>query len=276
MVNRNRVAAQADEAVIIRTREERELERITRPDVQAVIYSPPALPAWFTALAAAVRNGSFRIPRTILSNASADELRNWLGAHLPTGGLDPEVHAALQQDIISLVDRLGVTTGAVRFMLRILTGTPNTECGFHVDTVPPRAPTWGLMRLYNGAGTAYVDPSNVISMDAVYRYLSRRERLARERVAARDDPTASAHLERAIAQLDAERAFLKQPSDVHLAPAGSIVAFKHIDIRLHWSHHPTAMAWIHCSPMEGEPRLLVNVTAWAPGLARRGTHESAR
>ena len=46
-----------------------------------------------------------------------------------------------------------------------------------------------------------------------------------------------------------------------VAPAGSIVAFKHVDVRYHWSVHPQVPAWIHSSPMTGTPRLVVNLTS---------------
>jgi hypothetical protein len=76
-----------------------------------------------------------------------------------------------------------------------------------------------------------------------------------------------------IMRLDREIDFLKRPCETLVAPAGSIVAFKHLDLSLHWSDHPKGLAWIHCSPMEGEPRLVVNIT---PARATsRFTHREA-
>jgi hypothetical protein len=52
--------------------------------------------------------------------------------------------------------------------------------------------------------------------------------------------------------------------------AGAVVAFKHVDVGLHWTPHAKAKAWIHCSPMCGAARLVVNVTCPDPiGRPRR-------
>jgi hypothetical protein len=260
------IAGCADDAVVICTHDDRELEAITNPTVQAVIYIPPALPAWFTDVASAVLGGALSIPRSVLPSASRNAIDNWLEQNLPITAVTPEVRGSLKDDVLGLVNRLGSLSHASRFMLRIFTEAPTTECGFHVDSVPPGAPTWGFLRVYNGAGTEYVHPANVTSMADFYRYLSRRERLIRESKAARSDGSEAeyARLQQAIADLDNERAFLVRREEIGIAPAGSIVAFKHIDIRYHWSNHSKAMTWIHCSPMAGEPRLVVNVTAPEP------------
>ncbi len=256
-------AADAIDPVVLQTHDERELDLIANANVQAVIYVPPVLPHWFAELALAVRNGTFQVPRTVLSSTRREEVDDWLEINLPTEILRPESRHALKTDILALLDRFVLLNNATRFMLRILTATPNDECGFHVDTVLPGAPAWGLLRVYNGAGTEYVLPANVTSMADFYRYLARRERLERERRTARCEgcSQAIAELEREIVTLDNERSFMKRPDEVLIAPSGSIVAFKHLDIRSHWSSHSKGTAWIHCSPMAGECRLVINITA---------------
>jgi len=256
-------AADSAEAVVICTQDDSELDAITKQRVQAVIYIPPVLPAWFSVLASAVQDGSFHIPRTVLPNLSRNAIDDWLDQNLPDAMVETGLRVSLKDDIVGLVDRLGSLSGATRFMLRIFTDAPTNDCGFHVDSVPPGASTYGFLRVYNGPGTEYVEPANVSGMTEFYRYLSRRERLVRESKAASTDGRADdlAGLKRAISALDHDKAFLVHRGEIKVAPAGSIVAFKHIDIRYHWSDHDKALAWIHCSPMAGQPRLVVNVTA---------------
>lgn len=270
----NRATKRHEDAIIIRTSDERELSRITGAGVQAVIYTPRPLPSWLADLAAAVRTGALQIPRVLLPNVVRDEVDNWLEHVVPDGVLSREVRISLKHDVRILVDRLGGLTGASRFMVRLFTEAPTTECGFHVDSVPRGAPEWGLLRVYNGAGTEYVDPANLTSMADFYRYLGRRERLERERQLARrdGDETAFERLERAVGALDRERSFLIRAHEISVAPAGSIVAFKHIDISNHWSGLSDLSPWIHSSPMSGEPRLVVNVTA--PERARRNVRQA--
>jgi hypothetical protein len=258
----DKAAKRSDESFIIRTVDERDLDRILSANVQAVIYHPPTRPAWLVDLAAAVQSGAFQIPRIILPDVSRDEITSWLEANLPAETLAPAVRRALMEDVVALVDRLGRLGKVARFMLRIFTGAPTTDCGFHVDTVAPGAPAIGLLRVYNGAGTPYVEPGNVTSMREFYRYLSRRERLERERGSARRDGDRQTResVEGEIMRLDRDLDFLKRPGETPVAPAGSIVALKHLDLSLHWSDHAKGLAWIHCSPMEGEPRLVVNIT----------------
>jgi hypothetical protein len=245
------------------TREESDLERIAEPDVQAVIYTPPEFPEWFPALAEAVEGEVFQIPRATLFDISRGGIRRWLEANLPSDAVAREVRRALVEDILALPNRIAALAAVTRLQIRIFTGAPTTDCGFHVDTVPPGAPTSGLLRVYNGTGTAYVDPGNITSVREFYRYLSRRERLERDRAAARRDHDGDrcSCLEAEITRLDEERAFLKRRDEVHFVPTGSIVAFRHLDVRLHWSEHSQSLAWIHCSPTQGRPRLVVNVAA---------------
>ena len=255
----------ADCAVILRTDRESDLQRITEADVQAVIFRPEPLPAWLHDLAAAVESGAFVVPRSVLNRATRDELAAWLAA-LPDVGLAPDVRDALFDDVLALAGRLETATGASRFLVRIFTAAPTTECGFHVDTVPRRAPQWGLLRVYNGEGTGFVEPDNVRSVAEFYRYLGRRERLERERRTARGegDDAACDRLDAEIRALDRSPSFLERSDDIQVVPAGAIVAFKHIDVGQHWTSHAKAKAWIHCSPMCGAPRLVVNLTCPEP------------
>jgi hypothetical protein len=262
------------DTVVIHTRDEHGLEQIRHDHVQAVVYEPPDPPAWLAELSEVVRDGRFIVPRTILGDAGRDEIAAWLDRHLPIDALARPAGRALREDVLGLVDRLAASTGASRFQLRVLTDAPSRHCGFHVDTVPPGAPRWGLLRVYNGAGTHYASPGDLTSITDFYRYLSRRERLIRE-LGEAPDAAARAMLEDQLAGLDGRLEFLHRGARIATAPAGSIVAFKHLDVRLHWSGHDPALAWIHCSPMEGEPRFLVNVTAVRPA-DRRSRGASAR
>jgi len=254
------------EGEILRTQDARDLGRIEDPTVQAVIYVPPVLPDWFSELAAEVEAGRFHVPRTILPKVSYEQIKKWLVYNFPVTGDTSNLREFVTEDILALVDRIAAISGASRFMLRTLTSIPNTECGFHVDTVPPAAVPWGLLRVYTGFGTAYVNPSNVTSMADFYRYLGRRERLGRERAQARRDEDLGRcnELDERIQQLDKRLTFLRRPDEIHVAPAGSIVQFKHLDVSLHWSSHSTSLAWIHCSPMSGGPRFLVNISPDEP------------
>lgn len=276
----NVAAGRSREAVILRTQDERDLDRLSDPSVQAVIFNPPGLPPWFDELVRAVQSGAFSIPRTVLADASRERIAAWLEENLPAGVVAPGVRAALTADILALADRVGALADTQRFILRIFTGAPNTECGFHLDTVPPGRYPCGFLRVYGGAGTAYVEPSNVSSTAEFYRYLSRRERLARDRATARGDGRADEcrGLDLEIERLDAEPTFLLRPEEIHVAPAGSVVGFKHLDVSHHWSNHEKGLAWIHCSPMEGAARLVVNVTAHGTARLRprRGTGATAR
>jgi hypothetical protein len=262
------------EDVIVLTGDAQDLAAIVRPGIQAVIHIPPASPAWLSEIGAAVEEGRLRLPRSVLPHATRDDIAAWLEQHVPVDTVAKPARYSLIQDVLGLTDRLAAIAGAGaavrprRFMLRIFTEAPTTQCGFHVDTVPPAAPAFGLLRVYNGAGTLYVEPANVTSMADFYRDLGRRERLARERGRGRRERDAAAleRLEREIAAHDAARPFLRRPDEIAVAPAGSIVAFKHVDVRHYRTDHPKSMAWIHCSPMTGSTRLVVNLTVPQPSL----------
>lgn len=262
MATPNAIPQSDDQAVILRTDDERDLYRVMNPLVQAVIYMPRSLPDWFDELEATVKAGGFEVPRTVLPNATREQIEDWLENNLPFPETQADIRGLVKIDILALVDHVGRMSGASRFMLRILTAEPNTECGFHVDTVPLGASPCGLLRVYTGAGTDYVDPSNVTSTADFYRYLSRRERLSRDRTQARrdQDVIACEQLDREIEQLDHERPFLRDSENICTASAGSIVSFKYLDVSSHWSNHAKSMAWIHSSPMAGERRFLVNIS----------------
>lgn len=261
---------------ILRTQDERDLVRASSKGVQAVVFTPRAQPEWMVGLREAVIRGYIHVERTSLHAVNERQIEAFLDDAVPDGDKDTlrdDVIRPFKQDVMGLV-RLGQTlTGASRFVFRILTADPSRHCGFHVDTVPPGAPTVGILRVYNGAGTDYVEPSNVTSMRDFYQFLARRERLVR------DVEGANAHGGDAtladLVLLDEERRFLRRPAEVNTAPAGSIVAFKHLDVSHHWSNHDVGMAWLHCSPMAGERRLLVNITPVRQGARRPATSRGA-
>jgi hypothetical protein len=261
---------------VLRTHDERHLARIALPHVSAVVWTPRRRPAWLGLVAAAVERGELQVPRTVLDDVTIDEIDAWLDATVPVGVLPRAARAALCADVLGLARRLRVQTAASRFMLRVLTAVPSRHCGFHVDTVAPGAPTWGILRVYNGAGTDYIEPDNVTATRDFYRYLGARERLVRraEEAGATGDGAARDAWLAQVGALDEGLAFLRRRGEIHTAPAGSIVAFKHLDVRLHWSGHQRDLAWIHCSPMRGGPRFLVNVTA-RPSV-RGSSRRSAR
>jgi hypothetical protein len=95
-----------------------------------------------------VENGRLRFERTVLGCATVTEIAAWLDAIFPRNVLAPSVRRAVKEDILSLVQRAGATSQASHFMLRAHTDAPNRRCGFHVDTVPPGAPTVGYLRVY--------------------------------------------------------------------------------------------------------------------------------
>lgn len=251
----------AHTTAILRTSCESDLARIAEHGMQAIIYTPARIPEWMAALAAAVESGAFQVRRSVVSDLNRTGLSEWLDVELPNTGVDQQVRSALQQDVLALWDRVSSLTSASRVQLRIFTGAPSENCGFHVDTVPPGAPPLGVVRVYNGEGTRYVDPAQVVSMRDFYRYLSRRERLQRDLSSAGADGNEHVcrRLEQQIADLDREPSFLKPGGSVYVVPTGSIVVFRHVDVRYHWSDHPQSAGWIHCSPMSGCTRLVVNL-----------------
>jgi len=263
---RNADAGSGAQATVIKSSSADDLHLVTLPHVQAAIYHSPDPPPWLTDIARAVETGVFQIERVVLPCVTFREIADWLDRNLPRVDLFPHLHTVGKSEILSLVERERALTRASHFMLRVFTEAPTTRCGFHVDTAVPRAPTVGLLRVFNGPGTEYVDPDNITSMRDFYRYLAQRERLAREMAEAqtRDDREWYDAILNQITSLDARPTFLLRPEDIQVIPTCAIVAFKHVDARIHWSDHAKALAWVHRSPAVGAPRLVVNVTAREP------------
>jgi hypothetical protein len=255
---------------VLLTRDERDLDRVREPGVSAVVYTQLARPGWLDELATAVETERLRLPRTVLDDVVPADVAAWMDHTLPVGVLTTATREALADDVRWLAERTRQVAGADRCMVRILTATPTPQCGFHLDTVAAGGRPWGLLRVYNGAGTTYVDPTAVTGMRDFYRYLGRRERLVRELHAARGsgDEDDAVRIESERDELDSRLRFVTDPAGIGLVPAGSVVAFTHLDAGRLWSDHPPGLAWIHCSPMAGVPRLVVNVTP-------RGRHRSA-
>lgn len=258
------------------TDDERDLDRVREPDVQAVVWVPPHPPAWMPEVVGAVERGGVRLPRTVLDDVAADQLAQWLDAHLPDGVLAAPTRAALITDVHALALRTGRLTGSCRFTVRMLTAEPDRRCGFHVDTVMPGNAPWGMVRVYGGAGTLYAEPGTVTRMREFYRYLARRERLVRDIGSAAAPARPAGVLEAELDRLDEEPPFLETGAGPRVAPAGSIVAFTHLDAAHLWSDHDPRLSWIHCSPMGGAPRLVVNVTARRSARAAGASARSGR
>ncbi|MGW1171574.1 hypothetical protein [Streptomyces sp. NPDC002550] len=231
------------------------------PEWCAVIVSPGHEEPWLQELSVAVTSGRLTIPRTVLPAVTLAELAAW-GATV-TAGLPGDVATALVDDMVAIAERVVHTDRASieRVQVRSFTESPTRRCGFHVDTVPAQAPVIGALRVYNGATTEYVEPCDVLSVTAFYDYLSRRERLSRvlDEPASTGPVTAeSAHAE--LTAMDEAPQFLRAGGVIRRVPERATVYFKHLDIRRHWSPHPLAEAWIHRSPMNGAPRLVLNVS----------------
>ena len=252
---------------VIQTRNLEELSLIRLSQVQAVIYHPDKLPDWFSDLSVAVKDCSFRVPRTIIEDASRRTIEKRLHADLPSVGIAPGVRKALIEDMLSLVDLCGDLASAETFRARYLTNSPNPDCGYHVDTAPADAPAQGLLRVYCGTGTEYPHPSRITSLIDFYIYVYRREQLTRRMARALKKGGLEEH-RRTFAErskLDEAPPFLRKPQQIERVPAGCIVAMKYANSRFLWSEHLScarAGGWIHRSPMKGgEPRFLVNINA---------------
>lgn len=237
------------------------LVAIAEPGVVAALWIPPALPDWHSELVTALREHRLSIPRVVLSDVSAEDVSNWLRQAVAVGALTQRTLDALCADVAALVGAAADLAHSDRLIVRLLTATPNTHCGYHVDTTRPGMAPWGLLKTYHGSGTTYVDPANVSSTRDFYRYLSRRERLVRDLDRTPDaEGEEAVRLRAEVATLDADPGFISGDEALAVAPAWSVVAFKHLDASLMWGSHRPDLAWIHCSPMTGEPRLVVNVT----------------
>ena len=247
--------------MILEVSEQDDLESIKDPDVQAVFHHLPKTADWNRELQAAIEAGTFQVPRIIMPWQTSGEIYNWLEETLPVEGVTAATRKELIQAVLKLVECAQDLTGAVQFMIRLFTGRPNCRCGYHVDTVPPGAPTVGILHVFNGASTHYVDAENVTTMRDFYEYLGARERLARVMTRAQGKGDRERYLEAVqhIQRLDTKPPFLRDLGNLKAIPAESIIAFKQVDSRIHWSDHPASLAWIHASPSEGAPRLVVNI-----------------
>ena len=247
------------------------LEQVCRPGVLAVIVDGGEPESWEVELADSVRRGAFTVQRCTLNIERPEVLVHEFERCLPSEGLSFETRLALIDDLASLGEALAQIAGCHALMLRLLTEAPSSHCGFHVDTVSTRLPPYGLLKVYNGAGTRYVNPADVRGNPEFYAYLGRRERLAREwrRAQEEDEQAVAAALRASMAALDEALPFLRPDAPVHELRAGSTVAFRHLDVSQHWAEHNQALAWIHCSPMMGEPRLIANFTPLDAGAGRR-------
>ncbi len=249
-------------AAIVFTQDAAHLEQISRPGVQAVIFVPAQPDPWQTELAVAVECGAFVVERCSLMVERIEALVSVLEDRLPQDGLSFETRLALIDDLAALADRLSAIVGCRGLMLRLLTEAPTQHCGFHIDTVAPGRPPFGLLKVYNGQGTHYIDSTDMIGVQDFYDYLGRRERFIRERHHALEAGRA-AEAERfrsELEALDAALPFLRPDAPVRDVPTGATVAFRHLDASEHWSMHGKERAWIHCSPMAGVTRLVANLT----------------
>ncbi len=243
--------------------------RVLDPDVTAVILPADGIPRWQPELDRSIVDRRLTIQRTMLPSVTPEQLGSW--AFQAVAGLPQRLATLLVADLVDLADRVSRLGSVERLMARIFTEPPTRRCGFHVDTVPPQAPTVGALRVYNGASTEYVEPADVRDMTVFYGYLSRRERLSRalgRAEQAGDGARAAALLAELVAMDDAPN-FLRPGAIVRRVPAGSSVLFKHVDSRAHWSAHPVRHAWVHRSPMTGTPRLVVNLSPAERARPRR-------
>lgn len=225
---------------------------IREPVRPAAIVGPVMDEPWRDELTAVVESGDLDINR-IEFTGDVDAIADLLDRHVPSGPISRGGRDAFLSDVLDLVQVAEEMSASRTMRLRILTEQPNRRCGFHVDTVPPGAPSWGLLRVYNGEGTRWVPPEAVRSMGSFYDWLHRRDRVVRDQ--AHDLDERDAHL----AAVDEHLDFLTDRSAISVVPSGARVVLRHLPADQHWSDHPVGRAWIHCSPMSGRRRLVVNV-----------------
>ncbi|MFE6286349.1 hypothetical protein [Streptomyces sp. NPDC057877] len=259
-----------------------DIELLADPAVSAVIVAPRERSPWLAELDEAVVEQRLVIPRTTLDSVDLDGFAHWTRTALPDAS--PALVEPLRDDMAQIVKRVMGAARGERVMVRVFTEAPTCRCGFHVDTVPPQAPTVGAVRVYNGPTTEYVHGDDVRGMAEFYSYLARRERLTRmvadatrveqgREAALRDREAALQHREAALQEredMDADPPFLRPGAVIHQVPSDATVYFRHIDVRRHWSPHPVSEAWIHRSPMRGRHRLVLNVSPVGPRSARPG------
>jgi hypothetical protein len=242
------------------------LSSILEPEVLAVLAATPPEP-WIERLSAAVRDGDLVVPRSILDGVTLPDIARFLSDALKAGALAADIRNALREDLLELVATCGALTGAGRFHFRFFTDVPNDRCSFHVDIVAPGAPTVGLIRVYCGAQTDYVDPNNLTSWEDfhAWEYLRKREALAAAEARGRRDIAAEARALSRLTRMDARPRFMIDVSNLHTVAAHTLVACKFVDSRhlLDRTHvrARSARGWIHRSPMSGSPRCVATVNA---------------
>lgn len=234
--------------------EARELPALlSQPGLMAVWVKRPR-EFWLDELEAAVEAGSFHIPRAELGGMSLEKTAQWLEKNLPRCSVSPRTRDALLSDILDHCHLLEWLTGARALRMRIFTAEPDHRCGFHVDTVRPGAPVWGILRVYNGTLTRWLAPGHVRSMADFYAWLHRRDRIVRE---LSGDPKTR---DEQLAQMDEAPSFLTDDARIQDVPADVSAIFRHLNASAHWDAHGRGDAWVHCSPMSGRPRLVLNLS----------------
>ena len=235
-----------------------------RPGAVAVFLRPPPRKCWQDGLERAVESGAFYLPRADLAGLSLDGMATWLDRNLPKAAITPGTRDALISDLLSLAHVIEELTSAQRYRLRIFAAAPDQRCGYHVDTVPIGSPVWGILKVYNGAGTDWVAPTGIRSMAAFYGWLQLRDRIAR--MHAGDHATRDLKLK----AMDERADFIVDGVAPRHVTAGTPVVFKHLPANRFWSDHARDSAWLHASPMRGKPRLVANISPHQPASAIDG------
>jgi hypothetical protein len=244
------------------------LDCILEPNVLAVFVVGEQRPAWMAELEQTVLSRSFVQPRVILDGAEIAEIAGRVDLELGKSPLSAVTRSALAADLVGLVERCAQLTASSRFRFRFFTDSPNCRCSYHVDVVPPSTPVTALLKVYCGARTQYLEPSNLSSWEDFYSYVFRRERVMRELARAKEqrDAYAEAKAEETLDRLDRRLPFVKAPaSQAATVPADAIVACKFVDSRHLWGatyvNTHAAHGWIHRSPMTGADRFVATVNA---------------
>jgi hypothetical protein len=234
---------------LVRTTNPGQVPELLAQGATAVVLERDREPIWLTELGGLVEDGIVNIRRTVLNGVGSDDVTRWLRGQLT--GVPDRVAGPLLDDVNAMTTRI-LRLGAAALQVRAFTETPTRRCGYHVDTVPPDAAVIGAVCGYNGAGTEYVDPLDVIGMRRFFDYLATRERLARQE--------GSPSVDQQLRSLDDEPAFLRAGAPVHHTRPGDQVYFCHVDISRMWTDLPAERAWVHRSPMSGTRRFVVNVS----------------
>jgi len=250
---------------VISVRDRKDIACILDPDVVAVIAEPSRVEPWTEELSYAVSRGECAVPRTILDGVALADIAQFLSQLLDASRLPDALRTALRADLLSLAACCADLTGAKRLRFRFFTDIPNGRCSYHVDVVPPGAPTAALIRVYCGARTEYVDPGNVASWEEFYswEYTRKREVQAAAEARARSDLAAEERALYRLDRLDSKLSFLIRPSDFRIVPPHALVACKFVDSKLlsDCTHvrARAARGWIHRSPMSGTARCVATV-----------------